>query len=37
MDTAALSAAHEPILLRGDAGGVTALTLNRPRQLNALA
>jgi enoyl-CoA hydratase/carnithine racemase len=37
MDTAASTATHEPILLRGDAGGVTTLTLNRPRQFNALS
>jgi enoyl-CoA hydratase/carnithine racemase len=37
MDTAASTAPDEPILRRGDAGGVTTLTLNRPRQFNALS
>ena len=31
------AAENEPILLRSDAGGVTTLTLNRPRQFNALS
>jgi enoyl-CoA hydratase/carnithine racemase len=29
--------AEEPLVLRRDAGGVTTLTLNRPRQFNALS
>jgi enoyl-CoA hydratase/carnithine racemase len=38
MTTSAQAAhANEPILLRQDADGVTTLTLNRPRQLNALS
>lgn len=37
MDTAAPTATHEPTVLRSDAGGVTTLTLNRPRQFNALS
>lgn len=37
MDTAASTTTQEPVVLRGDAGGVTTLTLNRPRQFNALS
>jgi enoyl-CoA hydratase/carnithine racemase len=33
----AAAARNEPILLREDDGGVTTLTLNRPRQYNALS
>jgi enoyl-CoA hydratase/carnithine racemase len=35
--TASAAPANEPILLRQDADGVATLTLNRPRQLNALS
>lgn len=31
------AAENEPILLRSDAGGIVTLTLNRPRQFNALS
>src|SRR5579875_2413216 len=37
MTAAAPSIVNEPILLRDDRGGVTTLTLNRPRQYNALS
>ena len=37
MSTTAAALEHEPILLREDADGVTALTLNRPQQFNALS
>ena len=30
-------AENEPILLRAQAGGIVTLTLNRPRQFNALS
>jgi len=34
---AALQSSEEPILLRRDAGGIATLTLNRPKQFNALS
>ncbi len=34
---AGASAAAEPVLLRRDVGGIVTLTLNRPRQFNALS
>ena len=37
MDTSTLAARHDVMLLRSDAGGVTTLTLNRPKQFNALS
>jgi enoyl-CoA hydratase/carnithine racemase len=37
MNTASTLATGQPMLLRGDADGVTTLTLNRPRQFNALS
>jgi enoyl-CoA hydratase/carnithine racemase len=36
-DTASNTSSNEPVLLRGDAGGIATLTLNRPRQYNALS
>jgi enoyl-CoA hydratase/carnithine racemase len=35
--TAAVQTATEPLLLRSDAGGIATLTLNRPKQYNALS
>ncbi|HZP92651.1 MAG TPA: enoyl-CoA hydratase [Burkholderiales bacterium] len=35
--TAAAQTVNEPLLLRSDAGGVATLTLNRPKQYNALS
>ena len=37
MSTATATPAHEAILLRDDQSGVTTLTLNRPKQYNALS
>ena len=37
MAEAAAALANEPLLLRSDAGGVATLTLNRPKQYNALS
>lgn len=37
MNTASTPTTGQPMLLRSDAGGVTTLTLNRPRQFNALS
>ena len=35
--SAVLQASNEPVLLRHDAGGITTVTLNRPKQYNALS
>ena len=35
--TAAAQTVNEPLLLRSDAGGIATLTLNRPKQYNALS
>ncbi len=37
MDSAIPVAADQPLLLRSDAAGIATLTLNRPRQFNALS
>jgi enoyl-CoA hydratase/carnithine racemase len=37
MNTASTLSADQPMLLRSDAGGVTTLMLNRPKQFNALS
>lgn len=37
MDTSTRITTNEPFVLRSDADGVTSLTLNRPRQFNALS
>lgn len=37
MDTAAPATTNEPLVLRSDDSGVTTLTLNRPKQFNALS
>jgi enoyl-CoA hydratase/carnithine racemase len=37
MSTPATNLAHDAVLLREDAGGICTLTLNRPRQYNALS
>jgi enoyl-CoA hydratase/carnithine racemase len=37
MNTNASAITNEPIVLRSDDGGVTTLTLNRPKQFNALS
>ncbi len=37
MDTANQVTANEPVLLRQDANGIAVLTLNRPKQMNALS
>jgi len=37
MDTTANTTSAEPMLLRSDADGIATLTLNRPRQFNALS
>jgi enoyl-CoA hydratase/carnithine racemase len=37
MDSVTAVATGEPALLRSDAGGIATLTLNRPRQFNALS
>ena len=35
--SAVLQASNEPVLLRNDAGGIATVTLNRPKQYNALS
>ena len=35
--SAVLQASNEPVLLRHDAGGIATVTLNRPKQYNALS
>ena len=35
--SAVLQASNEPVLLRRDAGGIATVTLNRPKQYNALS
>ena len=35
--SAVLQSSDEPILLRNDAGGIATVTLNRPKQYNALS
>jgi enoyl-CoA hydratase/carnithine racemase len=35
--SAVLQASNEPVLLRHDAGGIATITLNRPKQYNALS
>lgn len=37
MDTAATTARSAPLLIRSDEGGMATLTLNRPKQFNALS
>ena len=37
MDTTANATSTEPLLLRDDANGISTLTLNRPKQFNALS
>lgn len=37
MSTSAENVAVEPVLLRGDVDGISTLTLNRPKQFNALS
>ena len=37
MNTTAPATTHDPIVLRSDGGGITTLSLNRPRQFNALS
>ncbi|HZF23126.1 MAG TPA: enoyl-CoA hydratase-related protein, partial [Burkholderiales bacterium] len=35
--SAVLQASNEPVLVRNDAGGIATVTLNRPKQYNALS